>query len=137
MGIRWKWVVIGALLAEATVLVVFFLLLFAAMAAGVPEIAAPMTTLDYIDAMVMSFVSMLVFAIWIGTRLDSGFVLHGALMGGFAALLFTVMWIATTGTFAQPALYVVAHVLKVVGGIVGGRIAEKRHRNRAATAAAA
>jgi len=130
VGIRWKWIVIGALLAELTVLAIFFLLLFAAMAAGVPEIAAPMTTLDYIDAMVMSFASMLVFAIWIGKRLDSAFVLHGALMGGFAALLFTVMWIATTGTFAQPALYVVAHVLKVVGGIVGGKIAEKRHNRR-------
>ena len=126
--IRWKWVLLGGFLAELTVLAIFFLLLFAAMAAGVPEIAHPMSTLDYIDALVMSFVSMLVFTIWVGKRLDSAFVLHGLLIGAFGIVLFNVMWFAGAGTLAQPVLYVVAHGLKIVGGIVGGLIAEKRHR---------
>ena len=126
--IRWKWIIIGAVLAEATVIAIFFLLLFAAMAAGVPEIARPMTTLDYIDAMVMSFLSMLVFTIWVGKRIDSAFVLHGVLIGAFGILLFCVMWDATTGSLAQPALYVVAHVLKVLGGIAGGLIAKTRNQ---------
>jgi hypothetical protein len=125
--IRWKWIIVGGFLAELTVIAIFFLLLLAATAAGVPEIAAPMTPLDYIDAMVMSFVTMLVFTIWVGKRIDSAFVLHGVLIGAFGILLFTVMWVGTTGTFAQPALYVVAHGLKIAGGIAGGLIAEKRH----------
>src|SRR5262245_44625916 len=132
--IRWKWIVLGAFLAELSVIAIFFLLLLAAMAAGVPEIAAPMTPLDYVDAMVMSFVSMLVFAVWVGKRIDSAFVLHGALIGAFGALLFTVMWIGTTGALARPALYVVAHGLKMVGGIAGGLIAERRHRRIVADA---
>ena len=135
--IRWKWVVLGALFAELTVMAIFFVLLLAAMAAGVPEIARPMTTLDYIDAMVMSFVSVLVFAVWVGKRIDSAFVLHGVLIGTFGIVLFTAMWIGTTGSLAQPALYVVAHGLKIVGGIAGGLIAERRHRRAEAAVAGA
>ena len=72
-----------------------------------------------------------------GKRIDSAFVLHGALIGIFGILLFTVMWVGTTGSLAQPALYVVAHALKSVEGIAGGLIAERRHsRGASATRAA-
>ena len=124
--IRWKWIIIAALLAEAAVLAIFFLLLFAATAAGAPEIARPMTTLDYVDAVVMSFLSMLVFTVWVSKRIDSAFVLHGVLIGAVAILLFTTMWTASTGSLAQPFWYVVAHGFKILGGIAGGLIAEKR-----------
>jgi hypothetical protein len=126
--VRWKWVVLGGLSAEIIVMIVFGLLLLVATAAGVPGIAAPMTTLDYIDAIVMSFVSMALVTVWVGKRIDSAFVLHGVLIGAFGVLLFTIMWVATTGSWAQPALYVVAHGFKIIGGVVGGRIAERRHR---------
>ena len=135
--LRWKWIILGAFLAELTVIAIFFVLLLAAMAAGVPEIAQPMTTFDYIDAMVMSFVSMLAFTVWVGKRIDSAFVLHGALIGIFGILLFTAMWVGTTGSLAQPALYVVAHGLKIVGGITGGLIAERRHKRGASATRAA
>jgi len=70
-------------------------------------------------------------------NVDSAFVLHGALIGIFGILLFTVMWVGTTGSLAQPALYVVAHALKSVEGIAGGLIAERRHsRGASATRAA-
>ena len=54
--IRWRWVFAAGFLAEVAILAVFFLLLLAATLAGVPEIAAPMSTLDNIDALVSSFV---------------------------------------------------------------------------------
>ena len=54
--IRWTWVVGAALLSEAIVIGVFFLLLQAATLAGVPEIAKPMSPLDDVDALVSSFV---------------------------------------------------------------------------------
>jgi hypothetical protein len=97
------------------------------MAAGVPEIAQLMTTLDYIDAMVMSFVTCSC------SRSGSG-------NGSTAPSCYTVcrshlrhpalhgQGIGTTGSLAQPALYVVAHGLKIVGGVAGGLIAERRHR---------
>jgi hypothetical protein len=127
--IHWKWIVVAGFLAEATVLAVFFLLLFAATAAGVPGIARPMGTLDYIDALVSSFGMVFLFTLWVGKRLESAFVLHGVLIGVFGVLLFGIMWLATTRSLAQPPLYVVAHVLKVLGGIAGGLVAEKRQRH--------
>jgi hypothetical protein len=127
--IHWKWIIVAGFLAEASVLVVFFLLLFAATAAGIPEIARPMGTLDYIDALVSSFAMVFLFTLWVGKRIESGFVLHGVLIGVFGILLFGIMWLATTRSLAQPPLYVVAHVLKVLGGISGGLVAEKRQRH--------
>jgi hypothetical protein len=127
--IHWKWILVAGFLAEATVFAVFFLLLFAAAAAGVPEIARPMGTLDYIDALVSSFATVFLFTLWVGKRIESGFVVHGLLIGVFGILLFGIMWIATTRSLAQPPLYVVAHALKLLGGISGGLVAEKRKRH--------
>jgi hypothetical protein len=126
--IHWTWIFAAGFLAEASILAVFFLLLLAAKAAGVPEIARPMGTLDYIDALVSSFTMAFLFTLWVGKRIDSAFVLHGALIGAFGVLLFSVMWLATTRARAQPLLYVVAHFLKVAGGIAGGLVAAKRKR---------
>jgi hypothetical protein len=127
--IHWKWIVVAGFLAEASVFAVFFLLLFAATVVGVPGMARPMGTLDYIDALVSSFVSVFLFTLWVGKRIESAFVTHGVLIGVFGILLFGVMWVATTRSLAQPPLYVVAHLLKVVGGVAGGLVAEKRKRH--------
>jgi hypothetical protein len=59
---------------------------------------------------------------------ESALVLRGALIGVAGIVLFSIMWIATTGSLEQPPLYVVAHILKVVGGITGGLVAERRKR---------
>jgi len=126
--ISWKWILLAGLFAEATVIALFFLLLLVATVAGFPEIARPMSTLDYIDAMVSSFVTVFLFTLWAGKRIESAFVLHGALIGVVGIVLFGIMWVSTTGSLAQPALYVVAHVLKVLGGIAGGLVAERRKR---------
>jgi hypothetical protein len=133
--IHWKLILIAGLSAEATVFAIFFLLLFAAAAAGVPGIARPMGTLDYIDAIVSSFATVFLFTLWVGKRIESGFVLHGVLIGVFGIVLFGIMWIATTRSLSQPVLYVVAHGLKIVGGIAGGLVAEKRKRRLLAPAA--
>ena len=87
-----------------------------------------MGTLDYIDALVSSFASVFLFTLWAGKRIDSGFVMHGVLIGVFGTLLFAIIWIAATGSLAQPPLYVVAHGLKILGGVAGGLVAGKRRR---------
>jgi hypothetical protein len=50
-----------------------------------------MSTLDYIDAMLSSFVMVFLFSLWVGKRIESGFVLHGTLIGVVGILLFTMM----------------------------------------------
>ena len=126
--VRWRWVFAAGFLAEVAILAVFFLLLFAATLAGVPEIAQPMSTLDNIDALVSSFVMFFLLTLWTGKRIESDFVLHGALIGVTGFVLFTVMWISTTGALAQPLPYVAAHFLKVLGGIAGGFVVSQRRR---------
>ena len=46
------------------------------------------------------------------------------------ALLFTTLVFALSGSPSQPPLYWVAHGLKIVGGITGGIVANKRNMNR-------
>ena len=130
--IRWGRIVVGGLLAEVAVMAVFFLLLGVAQLAGVPELAAPMTPLDYADALVSSFISISLFTLWVTRPLESGFVVHGLLVALVAMSLFLLMWGATAGPVTQqPILYWVAHALKFAGGIAGGLAAERRHRRNA------
>jgi hypothetical protein len=126
--IHWGRILVAGFLAEAAVFAIFFLLLFGATLAGVPEIARPMSTLDYIDALVSSFAMVFLFTLWLGKRIESGFVLHGMLVGVVGILLFGILIVAATGSLAQPPLYLVAHFLKILGGVAGGLVAEKRQR---------
>ena len=43
-------------------------------------------------------------------------------------LLFTVMWVSTTESLAQPLPYVAAHCLKVAGGIAGELVGSKQRQ---------
>jgi hypothetical protein len=126
--IRWGRILVAGFLAEVSVFAIFFFLLFAATLAGVPELARPMSPLDYADALVSSFVMVFLFTLWVGKHIDSGFVVHGLLIGVVGILLFCLMLFATTGSVTQPFLYLVAHGLKIIGGIAGGLVAERRKR---------
>jgi hypothetical protein len=57
-------------------------------------------------------------------RLESRFVLHGALAGLAATLIYLVPVLASGQT--QPAVYWVAHGLKVLGGAAGGMFMARR-----------
>jgi uncharacterized membrane protein YcaP (DUF421 family) len=126
--VHWGRIVVAGFLSEVSVMVVFFLLLIAARLAGVPEIAKPMSPLDYVDALVSSFGMVFLFTLWVGKRIESGFILHGALVGVVGIVLFAIMWLSTTRSLAQPPLYVVAHGLKVLGGIAGGLVVQRRRQ---------
>ena len=127
--VHWSRVVAAGFLSEAAVMVTFFLLLVIAMLAGVPGVARPMSSLDYVNAMLSSFAMVFLFTLWVGKRIESGFILHGALVGVVGILLFGIMWVTTTGgSLSQPPLYIVAHVLKILGGTTGGLVTERRRR---------
>ena len=131
MGTRqpllWGRIVVAAFLAEASVMAVFFLLLGLAWMADIPEIAAPMTPLDYADALIASFVSIFLATRWVGRNLAGAFVLHGILIAFVAMSLFLLLIGTLSGSIQQPVLYWVAHGLKFAGGIAGGMVAERRN----------
>lgn len=109
--IRWGLVLVGGFLAELIVIAIVFpvLRLF-----GRPAFLA--------SILIASAVLPFIFAVWVGRRITSRFVLHGALVGVIAALIYMVLaW-----GRPQPLLYQVAHGLKLVGGIAGGVVASRR-----------
>jgi putative membrane protein (TIGR04086 family) len=69
-----------------------------------------------------SFVMCFLGALWVCRRIESHFILHGALVGVVAALIY----IALTRAQSEPFAYIVAHVLKLVGGACGGYVAHRR-----------
>lgn len=109
--LRWGRVLIGGFLAEllvfAVVFPVFYLFGQQAFLASV---------------LIASAVLPFIFAIWVGSRIESRFVLHGALVGLVAALIYMgLAW-----GQPQPLLYKIAHGLKIVGGAAGGVVASRR-----------
>ena len=77
-----------------------------------------------ISILVASFVLPLIFALWVCYHAHSRFPLHGLLVGIVAALVYMIVaW-----GQPEPLLYKIAHGLKVVGGLLGGAIAQHRAR---------
>ena len=109
--IRWGRVVAGGVVAEALVLAIVFptLHLFGERA--------------FLGAiLIASGVMPFIFALRVGRSIESRFVLHGALVGMVAMLVY----LALAWGQPQPFLYNVAHGLKIVGGILGGWAASRR-----------
>jgi hypothetical protein len=109
--LRWGRVLIGGFLAELLVFAIVFPVLYLF---GQQAFLA--------SVLIASAVMPFIFAIWVGRRVESRFVLHGALVGLVAALIYMgLAW-----GQSQPLLYKIAHVLKVAGGAAGGVVASRR-----------
>ena len=107
---RWRRVLAGGFLAELTVFAIVFPVLYLF---GQRAFLA--------SILVASAVMPFMFALWVCRRLGSRFVLHGALVGLVAALVYLVVaW-----GQPQPLLYKIAHGLKVLGGAAGGLAASR------------
>ncbi|HEY2117668.1 MAG TPA: TIGR04086 family membrane protein [Candidatus Acidoferrum sp.] len=116
-GIHWVRILTGGFLAEVSVIafVIPISLLFG------------QHSLLY-TAPPASMVACFLFALWVGRRIDSRFVLHGALVGVVA----TLIYVALTRAQPEPWPYIVAHALKILGGAAGGLLAARK-RNLLAT----
>jgi hypothetical protein len=110
---HWGRILIGGFLAELSVIAVVIpvLLLFGQRAVAYAALSG---------SLVMCFL----FALWVGRRVDSLLVLHGILVGVVA----TVLYVALTRGRPEPPAYLVAHVLKILGGAAGGFFAERRRK---------
>lgn len=120
--IHWARVLLGGFLAEASV---FALVLPVYLIAGQHALlyAAPAASLA------MCFL----LALWVGRRLESGFVLHGILIGVVATLLY----VGIDRAGPEPFAYLVAHGLKILGGAGGGLLAGRRRAAATTTEVAA
>lgn len=82
-----------------------------------------------IGAPVVTFLA----ALWVARRLESRFVLHGTVVGLAAMLIYLIPMLVAGAD--QPPAYLVAHGLKVLGGVLGGLFAARRVAGGAAVAA--
>ena len=109
--LRWGRVLVGGFLAELLVFAIVFPTLYLF---GQQAFLA--------SILIASAVMPFIFAVWVGRRIESHFVLHGGLVGLVAALIYTgLSW-----GQPQPLLYKIAHGLKVAGGMAGGVVASRR-----------
>ena len=76
-----------------------------------------------------ALVTCFLFALWVGRGLTSRFILHGVLVGVVATLLYVALTLARPEPFA----YLVAHGLKILGGVGGGFVAGRGRAPAAAT----
>ena len=120
--IHWVRVLIGGFLAEAAVFAVVIPIL----------LTLGQHALLYV-APAASLVSCFLFALWVGRRLEGRFVMHGALVGVVA----TLIYVGLTLGKPEPFAYLVAHGLKILGGAAGGAVAGRRHAPATASNAAA
>jgi putative membrane protein (TIGR04086 family) len=114
-NIRWGWILLGAFLAEVAI---FLIVIPLSLVAGEESLAY--------GAPVASFVAAFVFGLWIARKAPPRGVLHGILVGVVAMLITLAM------TFDLSIPYIVAHLLKVLGGAAGGLVASKRSTSHAA-----
>jgi len=110
-GIRWGWILLGGFFAELAVFVIVIPL----------SLLAGQQSLLY-SAPPASFAATFVFGILIGRKVSQRHVLHGTLVGVIAMMIYLGMSLGRP----EPLAYLVAHVLKVLGGAAGGFVAMKR-----------
>ena len=110
-AIRWGRILAGGLLAEIA-------LILAIVPAG---LKLGDTFLHY-TAGPGSFIFCFLGAWWTCRRVESRFVMHGVLVGVVAALFY----IGLTRLQPEPMAYIIAHVLKLAGGALGGYVAQRR-----------
>ncbi len=110
-NVRWGWILLGGFLAELAIFVIVIPL----------SLLAGEESLDY-SAPPASFVATFAFGLWVARKARQRHVLHGALVGVVAVVILLGM------TLDQPqsVAYIVAHLLKVLGGGAGGFLALKR-----------
>jgi len=108
---HWVRVLIGGFLAEVSVIV---LVVPVSLIYGQHALlyAAPLASL----------LTCFSFALWVGRRIDSRFVLHGTLVGVVA----TILYVGLTLGRPEPLAHLVAHVLKIFGGAAGGLVIARR-----------
>ena len=109
--IHWVRALIGGFLAEAAVFVIVIPIL---LAAG----QRPLLYVAPIASLLMCFL----LAIWVGRGVESHFALHGVLVGVVA----TLIYVALTRAKPEPSAYILAHVLKILGGAAGGFVAARK-----------
>ena len=109
--IRWLRILAGGFLSELAVFAVFI-------PATILLGQGPAMYVAVAGSLVMPFL----FGIWTARKAEAYPVLHGSMVGVIGILIY----IGLTRGAPEPALYVFAHFLKLLGGAAGGYVGQRR-----------
>jgi len=104
-SIRWGWILLGGFLVELAIFAIAIPL----------SLVIGQGSLLY-SAPVASFLASFMFGLWVAKKTPQRRVLHGAFVGVAAMLIYVAMSLGQP----EPIAYIIAHVLKVLGGAAGG-----------------
>ena len=114
-NIRWGRILLAAVAAEVVVILVIL--------AASTVFKAPGELAGYYVAAPASAVATFLMVLWVARKLESRFILHGVLVG--------LLGVVLTGGFiftAKPEdrwMYAASFVLRIVGGYLGGLVAQR------------
>jgi putative membrane protein (TIGR04086 family) len=111
MKLRWGRIVVGAVLTEVALIALVIPVRMLAGDAAILYIVAP-----------ACFIATFVFGWWVARKADSNFILHGALVGVLASLIY----IALTWNQTLPLIFHLSHLAKILGGAAGGALAARK-----------
>jgi putative membrane protein (TIGR04086 family) len=120
MKLRWGRIVIGAVLTEVALIALVIPIQMLAGDAAILYIVAP-----------ACFIATFVFGLWVARKVEANFILHGALVGVLASLIY----IALTWNQTLPLIFHLSHLAKILGGAAGGALAARQLKTGALSAA--
>ena len=127
LSIRWLWILLAAFLGELVGIVV--LMGIRLLHGYSPVEITPLTALGRSAFLLELGGMMALCGWWVASRKAHRYrVLHGLFVGLTAVLLYEIV------TFRQPIpvnlQYLLAHAVKVCGGVIGGWLAARQHAQR-------
>ena len=111
MSIQWGRVLLAAFLMELILFAIAIPLFLGGLGRTLVYVVPP-----------AALIATYAVTVWLGSRIKSNFVLHGALIG----LVGTLMYVALTRAQPEPWQYWVANGLKVIGGAAAGMVLARR-----------
>lgn len=109
--IRWGWVLLGGLLSE---LLIFAVVIPITIFAGQESVLYTVAPASLIGTFVCGW--------WVAKKAAHRRRLHGVLVGAAAMVIYVAMSLGRP----EPTAFVVAHALKLVGGVAGGYVSLSR-----------
>lgn len=110
MKLRWGRIIVGAVLTEVALIAMVIPVRMLAGDAAILYIVAP-----------ACFIATFAFGWWVARKADANLILHGALVGVLASLIY----IALTWNQTLPLIFHLSHLAKILGGAAGGALAAR------------
>src|SRR5262245_61783114 len=130
-GLRWGRILVAAILSELAVIAIL-VVASVVYSFNVPPDRSKLAAQDvgelvgYYVAPPAGALTTFVFVLWVARKLESNFIINGVAVGVVSVLL-TSGFLAGARAEDRP-MYLVAFVLRIAGGCVGGRGAEQGRR---------